>query len=91
VPTFAADVLPVFQAKCISCHGGLTKKGGLDMRTVTDLMKGGNSGSALKPGNPGGSRVLKSIEDGEMPPEGKPQLTPREKQLIRDWIAAGAK
>jgi hypothetical protein len=61
------------------------------MRTVPDLLKGGNSGSALKPGNPTGSPLWKSIDEGQMPPEGKPQLTPREKQMIRDWIAGGAK
>jgi hypothetical protein len=61
------------------------------MRTVADLLKGGNSGPALVRGNPDASGLWKSIDLGQMPPEGKLQLTPREKQLIRDWIAAGAK
>jgi hypothetical protein len=30
VPTFEADVLPVLNAHCLQCHGGVHQKNGLD-------------------------------------------------------------
>jgi hypothetical protein len=88
---FEKDILPVFQSKCISCHGGLSKKGGLDLRSLTSITRGGNSGPGMKPGRPEDSPVWQSLKANEMPPPNKPQLTADEKQLILKWIAGGAK
>jgi hypothetical protein len=89
--TFAADILPVFQAKCVSCHGGFTAKGKLDVRTLDALARGGNAGPSVSPGNPEVSPLWTWVNSGQMPPKGKPQLTAAEKKLIHDWIADGAK
>lgn len=89
--TFAADVLPVFQAKCVSCHGGFTAKGKLDVRTLEALARGGNAGPAVSPGSPEVSPLWTWVSSGNMPPKGKPQLTAAEKKLIHDWIADGAR
>ncbi|HEV3383293.1 MAG TPA: c-type cytochrome domain-containing protein [Gemmata sp.] len=88
---FEKDILPIFQSKCISCHGGLSKKGGLDLRSLTSLTRGGNSGPGMKPGRPEDSPVWQSLKANEMPPPNKPQLTADEKQLILKWIAGGGK
>jgi hypothetical protein len=88
---FEKDILPIFQTKCISCHGGLSKKGGLDLRSLTSITRGGNSGPGLKPGQPDESQVWQSVKTGQMPPMNKPQLTADEKQLILKWIAGGGK
>lgn len=32
-PTFERDVLPVLNAHCLQCHGGVHQKNGLDLRT----------------------------------------------------------
>ena len=89
--TFAADVLPVFQAKCVACHGGLSKKAGLDVRSIDAMIRGGKGGPVLKRGAPDQSPLWASIESGEMPPSNKPQLTADEKKMIREWILGGAK
>jgi len=88
---FEKAVLPIFQSKCISCHGGLSKKGGLDLRSITSITRGGNSGPGMKPGRPEDSPVWQSLKANEMPPQNKPQLTADEKQLILKWIAGGGK
>jgi mono/diheme cytochrome c family protein len=88
---FDKDIFPIFQTKCLSCHGGLSKKGGLDLRTLTSIARGGNSGAGMKPGRPQDSPVWQSVKAGEMPPANKPQLTAEEKQLILKWIAGGGK
>lgn len=88
---FDRDILPVFQAKCNSCHGTLSKKGGLDLRTLATTMKGGNSGPGVKPGHAEDSPVWNTIRQGDMPPRNKPQLTAEEKKLILAWVAGMAK
>ncbi|HZT82790.1 MAG TPA: c-type cytochrome domain-containing protein [Gemmataceae bacterium] len=88
--TFTKNILPLFEAKCVSCHGGGKKKGGLDVRTVAALLKGGENGPALVPGNLEKSSLWDSIDTNRMPP-GRNKLTPAEKKLIHDWIAAGAR
>jgi mono/diheme cytochrome c family protein len=88
---FESAVRPVFQAKCASCHGTLSKRGGLDLRTLATTVRGGNSGPGVVPGRPGESPVWETVRTGQMPPPNKPQLTAAEKDLIRAWIAGGAR
>lgn len=45
------DVLPILTKQCLGCHGGLRQKGGLDMRTIPAMLKGGKSGPAVKAGD----------------------------------------
>lgn len=90
-PTFA-KVSAVFKDKCVLCHGAVgSPKGGLDLRTLAAVNKGGDSGPAVKPGDLAGSPLWDSIESGQMPPPKKEPLTTEEKKLIREWILGGAK
>jgi mono/diheme cytochrome c family protein len=90
VLTYETHILPIMQRSCISCHGDRKKRGGLDLRTLASLKRGGDSGAGVKPGDPASSPLLESIVSGQMPP-GKRKLSDAEKQLIREWIAGGAK
>jgi hypothetical protein len=89
--SFASRVLPIFQDKCIACHGDPTIKGGLDLRTLAAIKKGGENGAGTVAGKPDDSTIWMQIADGNMPPPKKPKLTDDEKKLIHDWIASGAK
>jgi Protein of unknown function (DUF1553)/Protein of unknown function (DUF1549)/Planctomycete cytochrome C len=86
---FEKSVLPIFQAKCLACHGDKKQRASLDLRTKMGIMKGGESGVALKPGSLNGSLLWEKIRTDEMP-EGDKKLTPAEKETIRRWIEAGA-
>ncbi|AMV20516.1 DUF1553 domain-containing protein [Planctomyces sp. SH-PL14] len=91
---FESQVRSVLSAKCVSCHRGENRKGGLDLTTEEALQRGGESGPALVPGKPDESAIyLRSVaEEGErpeMPEKGEP-LTKAEAAVLRDWIAAGA-
>lgn len=89
--TFEQDIWPIFRAHCFDCHGAISElKGQLDLRLVRFQLKGGASGPALAAGDPAGSYLLDRIESGEMPP-GEAKVTPRETEILRRWIAAGAK
>jgi hypothetical protein len=87
--TFEKAVLPIFRAHCLRCHGEKKQRGGLDLRTKSALVRGGENGTALKPGSLKGSLLWYKIRTDEMP-EGDKKLTATEKETIRRWIEAGA-
>jgi len=82
------DVLPILTKNCLGCHGGLRQKGGLDMRTVALMLKGGKSGPAVKSGDAASSAMWTRVEADEMPP-GERKLSAAEKAHLKNWIAAG--
>ncbi len=79
---FANDVLPLFQAKCVACHGQM---GGLDLATYDSVMRGGQSGPIVIAGEPERSLLIEKMQ-GAHPA----QLNESELSLVRAWIAAGA-
>jgi hypothetical protein len=88
--TFAKDVLPVLQVKCIRCHGEEKKRGRLDLRSPAGLAKGGDSGPAVTPGPATASLLWNKIVTQEMPP-GKEKLSAGEMEVVRTWIESGAR
>src|SRR5579872_1393718 len=90
-PAFNADIRPIFKVHCTECHGEAAKpKGDLDLRLKRTTLKGGKSGSAIVEGKPKESLLLERVKNGEMPP-GQKKLSASEIDLLRKWIAAGAK
>ena len=95
---FARRVLPLFEDKCLACHGRdeAKIKGGLDLRTSAEMMIGGDSGKpAVVPGKPDESPLYLAItrqhEAWEaMPPKENDALTAEQVVYVRDWIAGGA-
>jgi hypothetical protein len=93
--SFAADVMPLLERRCIKCHGGEKPEGGLrieeglDMRTLEGLLAGSINGPVIEPGNAQVSYLVEQITKGEMPKK-EPRLLPREIRLITEWINAGA-
>jgi len=87
------DIMPIFTIKCNRCHGDGQIKGKLDMRTLAAMLKGGESGPAVVPGDLKKSTIFVEIDgpDASMPPRGEPKLTDQDKKMIADWIKGGAK
>ncbi|KAF0178707.1 MAG: hypothetical protein FD161_1751 [Limisphaerales bacterium] len=89
--TFEKDIRPILKANCFHCHGEEGKtKGGLDARLRHLIAKGGESGPAIVPGKPDKSRLFTMVRDGEMP-QSERKLSKEQVELIRQWIAGGAK
>jgi mono/diheme cytochrome c family protein len=84
--SFSNDIQPIFNGRCISCHGGTS---GLYLTSYEDLMQGGNNGSVIIPSDPTNSRLIQYISDGYMP-LGGPPLTVAQVQTLANWVAAGA-
>jgi uncharacterized membrane protein len=95
VAFFASRVAPIFDDKCVRCHGPEKKKGKLRLDTFDYVMRGGKDGEVVKPGNAKDSELFRRItlprdNKDAMPAEGKPGLTTAEVKVIEFWIAAGA-
>lgn len=89
--TFEKHILPIFEAKCIRCHGATKMSKGIDVRTVAAMLKGGEKGPILVPSSLTQSSLWTSIAKDEMPPNKANKLTPTEKALVQSWISSGAK
>jgi mono/diheme cytochrome c family protein len=91
---YLKQIRPILAERCFACHGAVKQKGKLRLDTAAALaIKGGESGSAIRPGDPARSLLLQRVtaadEADRMPPEGKP-LTPTQIALLKRWIAQGA-
>ncbi len=89
-PKFDEEIAPLLARRCAGCHNRGDHKGGLDLTQASSLAEGGDSGPAVSPGKPEESLLWQRVEAGEMPPKQKP-LAAAEQQLLRSWIAGGAK
>lgn len=92
----AGEVIPILLRRCIICHGGEYQEGGLDLRTVESIRKGGKSGSAITVGNAEESLLIKKLVSDEMPPAkdrgraGIEVVPVEEIETLKQWVAGGA-
>jgi hypothetical protein len=93
---FDRDVRPILAENCFACHGPdpAARQGGLRLDRKADLLAKRPTGAPVVPGSPEGSRIwVRIAAEGarQMPPPGSgKQLTSRQKELVRRWIAQGA-
>lgn len=87
------DVLPILREHCANCHGAAGKpKADVDVTTFDKVMKSPSGiGKLVVAGDLKKSGLWASIEDGSMPPDGKPKPTPKQLETLKNWILAGAK
>jgi hypothetical protein len=89
---FAADIRPILEEKCLSCHGAAPAMSRLDLRSRETTLAGGARGTVLVPGNAEVSklyRVVAGLEQPAMPMQGTP-LTPDQVAAVKRWIDQGA-
>jgi cytochrome c5 len=87
---FEQELQPIFQARCVGCHGGDQPAAGLSLKAMSDVLKGGTNGPVIIEGFSGRSLLVRRVSSGTMPPTGagKP-LTEQEVRAIREWIDRG--
>jgi mono/diheme cytochrome c family protein len=91
---FEKSIRPLFIEHCHECHSSTSKKlkGGLKLDTREDILKGGDSGAAVVPGDSDGSLLIKAVRwsdaDLEMPPKNK--LKPEQIAALEKWVRMGA-
>ena len=87
---FEKEVRPVLNARCFSCHGPQQQFSSLRVDSRDALLKGGNRGPTLIPGDANSSLLAKAVRhDGlKMPPGAT--LPPEQIAAIEKWITLGA-
>ena len=92
--SFSKDIRPIFANPgigCLGCHGGTNN---LFVGTQPDLLRGGQHGAAIVPGNSAASILVQKISPnppfGARMPFGGTPLPDSTIQLIKDWIDQGA-
>jgi hypothetical protein len=92
---FTHDVKPILAEHCIRCHGPDKAEGGLDLSQREQALGKLESGLfAIVPGKPTDSHLIERISaedlDVRMPPGDEKPLKPKEIEILRKWIEAGA-
>jgi hypothetical protein len=87
--SFANDVMPIIESRCINCHGGQRVEKGLKLGSYADVMAGSENGPVVVPGDSTNSQLVELIVNQKMPKRG-PKLTPPQIQTITEWVDAGA-
>jgi hypothetical protein len=89
---FESKVRPVLAQSCVKCHGGKKARGGLRLDSRAALLRGGEHGPALVPGDPDRSLLVQALrythEDVKMPPNGR--LPPAVVKDFEAWVKVGA-
>lgn len=99
VPDFNREVRPILSNYCFKCHGPDegSRKGELRLDLREEAMKPAESGeTALVPGHPEASELVKRIlsddkDDVMPPPSMKKELSAAQKDVLKRWVAGGAK
>ncbi len=98
VPDFNRDIRPILSENCFHCHGPdkEAREGGLRLDTFKGATEGGEFADPIIPGKPEESEVITRIRSSDPdeimpPPDSKRSLTEKQKKLLHDWVASGAK
>jgi hypothetical protein len=87
------QVFSILKQKCLQCHGEAVQLSSLDLRTRESMLKGGENGPAIVPGNAEASRLYRRVaglEKPVMPMAPMPPLTSLEITALKSWIDQGA-
>jgi hypothetical protein len=89
---FEARVRPILAANCYECHADQAS-GGLRVDSREALLKGGDSGPAIVPGDADKSLLIQAVKrlpDAPQMPSGRPKLKPEDIDVLVEWVKAGA-
>ncbi len=88
---FAHQVVPILKQHCAECHAGEKSKGGFSINRRELFF----DGEAAVSGNAAKSLFIELIEstdsDGQMPPEDKPRVAPKQIKVLKQWVNQGMK
>jgi hypothetical protein len=89
---FERSVRPVLVDHCLSCHGPKKQQAGLRLDSRAAMLKGGDSGPTVKPGDATASLLIQAVRHKgdvkKMPP--KKALAPEAIEALAAWVNLGA-
>lgn len=87
--SFTKDIAPWLVDQCSRCHIN-ADRGGFSLATFAAIIKGSKGGVVLFPGDPVASRLVETIETGDMPRSGN-KVSPENLAKLKLWVTEGAK
>ena len=94
VEFFEKKIRPILSDRCYKCHSGDKVKAELYLDSRDGLLKGGESGPAVVPGDPEKSLLIHAIRHGDdeldMPPKQAEWLTTEQIRDFEVWVKMGA-
>jgi len=92
---YTHNVVPILQANCYRCHGGMNHRGTLTLDTRAGLLRGGKDGAIIVPGHPEQSLLIQLIRhegpaDDPMPMPPKGKISDGDIATVTAWVKAGA-
>lgn len=87
-------IAPIFEARCVECHGESKKKARLALHCHEAILAGSGNGPVIDRENPDQSELLRRLrlpldDEERMPPPDHPQLTEEQILAIESWILSG--
>ncbi|MEX2264712.1 MAG: PSD1 and planctomycete cytochrome C domain-containing protein [Bryobacteraceae bacterium] len=91
---FRDAIQPVLKQQCLGCHGDGQTLAKLDLRTREGMLRGGERGASIVPGDSARSLLFQAVQGADvlqMPPGGKEKRLPEDLiAAIGKWIDGGA-
>ncbi|MBE0544100.1 MAG: PSD1 domain-containing protein [Verrucomicrobia bacterium] len=91
---FDQHIKPILAENCFDCHGPEKQRGNLRLDVKLEALKGGDSGSVLRPGNSAESLLIRAVTgtdpDIEQMPLNRDPLSAEQIARLTAWIDHGA-
>src|SRR5262245_31498097 len=90
--SLAASAAAILEKHCVECHGGRLTRSGFNLTTRDGLLKGGDSGPVIAPGDAKASRLYELVSHTVEPgmPFKRKKLADDEIAILKAWIDGGA-
>lgn len=92
VELYEKKVRPALVEHCVKCHGPEKQEGGLQVDSVAAMLRGGDQGPAVMPGDPDASLLIQGVRyddiNFQMPPKGK--MPAETVAALEEWVRMGA-
>jgi Protein of unknown function (DUF1553)/Protein of unknown function (DUF1549)/Planctomycete cytochrome C len=95
--SFDRDIRPIMSDTCFRCHGpdAGSRMANMRLDIREEALKPKRNGTPIVPGDPEHSEIIQRVfaKDGRVmpPPFAHKELTQKQKETIRQWVAEGAK
>lgn len=92
---YSKHIAPLLAESCNGCHIQANNlRGGLSLENFNRMLRGGDTGALVVPGNPDESLLIKKLKgtaDGQQMPINRPKWSDEQIQLVSTWIREGAR